>query len=1139
MTLYLWVMDEAGNLVSTPLQDTIILVVEPEDWVGLEDSDMLNTENWGDEAARSSSTGIRIGDLAGTSPLNTPDIMGSPGIVECLDLTIDSSTGGVLNGGSSGSGSLMVYGDWTNDGTYNADSETVTFAGTDQTLGGAVSTAFNDVIMSGTGTKTSGIHITMASLDVEMGSTLDFNGKTITVTGNGDIDGTLSIDANAALRLSDSSILTVNAGGLVRAVGTAGHEATVTNNGSGDYTFTVNGEIEAQYAIFEYMDEMGINITSTGTMDETNNFSYCTFQNGATSGESSRLLTINSNQEFDPDYPIQNAVFTRTGDYPKYNVAKSVDQGLIRFNPEGAGSDFWGYGFELDDESDGGFNRIYWEDPLTGTMTIGTGGSHNYETFGAAAEDLIENHGIDGNGGNLTFSAHTGTYVEMVRLTVVHLASTDRNIVFSEAADNDVTIDGTGKDHCIDLEGCKWVTIEGYDLYGSNTAGISITGSSLNNAIIGSRIESDSPGTNTGILIQHSGTSYPTSTQIYNNEIVDFEYGIFDDSSDLSDICYNTVFTDRCLFCDGTTAPVIMNNILYCTGTTASFDFAAGVSGCTWGSNISDYNDLYGNTGYVGNWKGALCSTLSQWQTASDQDDHSISEDPVFSCDPAGSVHIQSCSGCIQKGAPIPGITTDIDGETRDETYPDIGADEWYQSTHMFIKEDNSEQGPEEFTFFNSCDVPTGSDRRATGLAYNPDDDVWYYACANAGGDNGYLYELSWLGECADALNDNLGYVPGDVAYGSVGTQDCIFVAQADPANRKINIHDPLNGNKLAEIDVSSWLNSASYGPKGLAFKEGTGKDTLFVAGHRGSYSDGTIYILDFTDNYPITDAAAVDSLPATGVDATGLTWDGNRLWALYPYESLSENPGKWNKICAYEDGIVGASGGDHYSTGIEMGDLNKYCAAVTLKKHVDVAAINAYPGGDESNSLGKRRLDDGASGEYFATLLENAIETVNILPAKKDMDLILEDPARILYRNDFIDIPLYMKKLVAGPLNIKFHLQITVPTEPDTTISYPESGYITIPSGMWTVSGKILLLIPDDSEKWPDGDYELLGYTTTEGHDEWNEKYRITTSIQGAVDLPDLPPSPGMNDEKTTLPSEYLTSLEDFSMRLILYTHE
>jgi predicted GH43/DUF377 family glycosyl hydrolase len=93
----------------------------------------------------------------------------------------------------------------------------------------------------------------------------------------------------------------------------------------------------------------------------------------------------------------------------------------------------------------------------------------------------------------------------------------------------------------------------------------------------------------------------------------------------------------------------------------------------------SDYNDLF-----VGSYSSSRLvtalettySALNNWQ-ATGNDAHSVSMLPVFG---ASTLHLDNLHTTTEylcdRGIPIPGITVDIDGDVRNASTPDLGADE-------------------------------------------------------------------------------------------------------------------------------------------------------------------------------------------------------------------------------------------------------------------------------------------------------------------------------------------------------------------------------------------------------------------------------------------------------------------------------
>jgi hypothetical protein len=95
------------------------------------------------------------------------------------------------------------------------------------------------------------------------------------------------------------------------------------------------------------------------------------------------------------------------------------------------------------------------------------------------------------------------------------------------------------------------------------------------------------------------------------------------------------------------------------------------------GTLTSDYNCVYGTgTGYNMGSSGSDYATLALWQTGTARDSNSVEGNPGFVS--ATDLHVDSLYTLVDSAAtPITGITTDIDGDARDASFPDIGADEY------------------------------------------------------------------------------------------------------------------------------------------------------------------------------------------------------------------------------------------------------------------------------------------------------------------------------------------------------------------------------------------------------------------------------------------------------------------------------
>jgi len=160
-------------------------------------------------------------------------------------------------------------------------------------------------------------------------------------------------------------------------------------------------------------------------------------------------------------------------------------------------------------------------------------------------------------------------------------------------------------------------------------------------------------------------------------------YGIYVTGTTNINFWYNSVnvsasgATSRCFYLTGATSikVVSQNNILANTGGGVTYYIVT--SGAP-GLSISNYNDLYTNGPNLAYYSTGNVATLVDWQTASTKDANSVSVDPIF----ASASNLHALGGGINDlGTPLAAVTTDIDGELRSLTTPDIGADEFLPLT--------------------------------------------------------------------------------------------------------------------------------------------------------------------------------------------------------------------------------------------------------------------------------------------------------------------------------------------------------------------------------------------------------------------------------------------------------------------------
>ena len=231
-----------------------------------------------------------------------------------------------------------------------------------------------------------------------------------------------------------------------------------------------------------------------------------------------------------------------------------------------------------------------------------------------------------------------------------------------------------------------------------------------------------------GILGSGTTVSTGSGLLIYNNMVYDLQNfsttgnacieGINLWSNVNNQILYNTVYlsgtganpvgVDALCLWTTVTNTTLRNNIFL-----NFYQQTAAPATAVWANGVftSDYNDLAVDTSFANSYTVHLSSyyrTLSNWQGVG-YDPHSVSGLPVFA---APHLHINTNFAALLdgRGTPITGITTDFDGETRNPSTPDIGADE-FTATAV-----NEREGvlPSTFALFQNYPNPFNPSTRIT-----------------------------------------------------------------------------------------------------------------------------------------------------------------------------------------------------------------------------------------------------------------------------------------------------------------------------------------------------------------------------------------------------------------------------------------
>ena len=338
----------------------------------------------------------------------------------------------------------------------------------------------------------------------------------------------------------------------------------------------------------------------------------------------------------------------------------------------------------------------------TGTTTIAGIIIGSAVTFGSAAESSNNNTTIQNN---LVTKFQNGIFHSG------NAASYDANMVVSDNTLGSATVAEKLGFRGMIVQNVQNITISGNTILGvvtastSTSTGIQFSGLLNGGNVYNNRI-SDIKNTNTGgygsngIYLNSSSTA--AGLNVYNNFIWDVAsygwttanaadngYGIMVNTGGGYNIYYNSVsMTTNQTATGGLPAAInfssslitagsinLRNNIFSNTQTVGTNRYAIYCSAASSIFAAIDYNDYYAGTapnlGYIGGNRAALADI----QTGFGSNVNSKAVNPGFTS--GTDLHLLTSSLLEATATPIGGITTDIDGTTRNATTPDIGADEF------------------------------------------------------------------------------------------------------------------------------------------------------------------------------------------------------------------------------------------------------------------------------------------------------------------------------------------------------------------------------------------------------------------------------------------------------------------------------
>lgn len=185
-------------------------------------------------------------------------------------------------------------------------------------------------------------------------------------------------------------------------------------------------------------------------------------------------------------------------------------------------------------------------------------------------------------------------------------------------------------------------------------------------------------GTSMGIYIIYGLASSTSCGIISNNMISSNSDGIYITNSSYQNLYFNSTLVTsgagKCLYLNSNINITNLNNIYSNSGGGYSV-WANGIANIS----VSNHNN-YNTTGlYLANLSGTDLLSLNAWQAATLKDSVSYNFNPCFYSN--GDLHLYLDTAISNKGISIPVIFEDIDGDIRNATTPDIGADEFTFAT--------------------------------------------------------------------------------------------------------------------------------------------------------------------------------------------------------------------------------------------------------------------------------------------------------------------------------------------------------------------------------------------------------------------------------------------------------------------------
>jgi len=382
------------------------------------------------------------------------------------------------------------------------------------------------------------------------------------------------------------------------------------------------------------------------------------------------------------------------------------------------------------------------------------------------------------------------------------------------------------------------------------SAGIFISGASRNGFILNNTmrdltrvVSTSTPGfagislfsteVNANILVANNSILNVVSGS--SGGVMENGFGIFVNSGGGYKIYHNTVALNTnanggfsaALFVGASARNLDVRNNIFSNNQTNNATRRAAIIVANQVSNINsiftnlDYNDYFSNDrlGYIGNvndrmeWPGNgtqgsdgdnpdYTYTLQAWKGVTGKDAHSVNVNPGFVS--ASDLHININSdntGIANGGTPLTAVTTDMDGQLRSVTTPDMGADEFGQSVINPSAGDSTGIFCDSATTWNGTAWSNGAPSANKDVIFNGDftqNGGKFYACS--------VFVLA--GKNVNFTGDSNAIVTHSVNIAETGSltfeSSSNLLQLTDDLNKGI-VTIKRNSSKLKRLDYTMW----------------------------------------------------------------------------------------------------------------------------------------------------------------------------------------------------------------------------------------------------------------------------------------------------------------------------------------------